>query len=188
MRILILALLIFSDVTRAADKPPPLVLQPGKYSYTFAVPKGWEASFDAAARLGVRLVFFPSGGNFDESNTVVYINEICKSECGGTLKGAIEQALGDSLKQNPTQITEAVAPLRTFAGTQVPVRVLSGENDPRQAKEALVFIDTDNVVVLAVLTTKNTASWDADYMAFGQIIAGFKFFDCNSPNLAVKCR
>ena len=31
-----------------AKKAPPLVLEPNKYSYTFAVPGGWDFSFDEA--------------------------------------------------------------------------------------------------------------------------------------------
>jgi hypothetical protein len=132
----------------AADERHPVVLQPGKYSYTFNVPKGWEASFDQAARFGVRLVFFPKGGNFADSNTIVYINEICKAGCGGRLKAAIEQTLGNAIKDSPALKVETAASLRTFSGAAVPVRILSGARDPRQAREALSFIDTESVVVL----------------------------------------
>ena len=185
---LIIALAILGLAAAHAQKAPPLVLEPDRYSYTFGVANGWDFSFDQAAEIGVRLVFFPEGGSFHTSNTIVYVNEICKSSCGGSLESAISKSIRDARSGNPNLRVETAPSLKTKGGKTVPVRILSGAHDVRQAREALAFIDTPDVVVLPVLTTKDPKSWEADFAAFRRIVEGFKYFDCNSPELAVKCR
>lgn len=185
---LIIVIIILGLTSAHAQKAPPLVLEADRYSYTFAVPNGWDFSFDQATEVGVRLVFFPEGGSFHSSDTIIYVNEICKSSCGGSLEGAISKSIQDARAGNPKLKIETAPSLKTKGGNAVPVRILSGAQDVRQAREALAFIDTQDVVVLPVLTTKDPKSWEADYAAFRRIVEGFKYFDCNSPELAVKCR
>jgi hypothetical protein len=65
---------------------------------------------------------------------------------------------------------------------------MTGARDRRQAKEALAFIQRVDVVVLTVLTTNDPSAWENDYAAFSSMIGGFQYFDCNSPELRIKCR
>jgi hypothetical protein len=74
------------------------------------------------------------------------------------------------------------------AGGQAEIRVLSGTSDPRRAREALAFIRHPETVVLVVLTTKDVGSWATDYGAFTAIVRSHRFFNCDSPGLAVPCR
>jgi hypothetical protein len=180
--------LILSGCAPAMNRQPPLVLEPGRYSYTFAVPKGWEFSFEEAETAGVRLVFFPQGGGFHQSSTIVYVNEVRRSDCAGTVNAAMERTIALAQRDSPDLRVVAMPPLKDGAGHDVPVRVLTGARDPRQAKEALAFIPHDDTTVLVVLTTKDPASWDADYAAFSEIVDGHHYFTCNSPDLAVPCR
>jgi hypothetical protein len=39
-----------------------------------------------------------------------------------------------------------------------------------------------------VLTTKDVGPWAADYKAFSAIVRSHRFFNCDSPGLAVPCR
>ena len=186
-KIISVIILICLCVTGCAHtrKPPPLVLEPNKYSYTFSVPKGWDFSFEQANESNMRLVFFPVGGNVHLSESVIYVNEV-----RGNLDNAFDIMLGNAKAHNPLLRIEPIdaIPLTWNPGVSAPVRILTGANDPRQAKEALVFIDHGTMVVLVVLTTKNTANWREDYRALETVVAGHKYFDCNSPHLAVPCR
>jgi hypothetical protein len=170
---------------------PPLVLEPNKYSYTFGVPKGWEYSFEEARQVGVRLVFLPKGGSFDESNSIIYVNEandLCTINCVGALSQAIAQTIEEAKDNSPMLQVKAVSPIKINAGGEASVRILTGASDPRQAKEALAFIEHNDAIVLVVLTAKNTKTWEQDYGAFQQIVSGHKFFNCNTPSLTTPCR
>jgi len=185
----------FADDSATQGSPqrnaPPLIREPNKYSYTFGVPKGWEFSFEEAQKFGGRLVFFPTGGNFDTSNSIVYVNEIkdlCGGDCTGALSRAITQTLEEARSDSPTLRATTESPSKTAEGGEASVRMLTGARDPRQAKEALAFIEHGEAIVLVVLTTKDTKTWQHDYDAFREIVSGHRFFTCNTPGLATPCR
>jgi len=169
----------------AHTRKPPLVLEPNKYSYTFGVPKGWDFSFEKGNAFNVRLVFFPVGGNIHISESIIYVNEVL-----GFLDNEIDRVLENAKASSPILRIETIEPipLSAIRGASAQVRILTGASDPRQAKEALVFIDHGAIVVIVVLTTKNTAHWQEDYRALEAVVAGHQYYDCNSPNLAVPCR
>jgi hypothetical protein len=180
------------DVPKSSNKEsaPPLILEPGKYSYTFDVPEGWEYSFDQAQEFGARLAFFPKGGGFRSSNSIVYVTEIdglCVANCAGAVPRAIARELQKSREDSPTLKVAIGSSLKIKEGGEARVRILTGANDPRQAKEALAFIEHNETIVLVVLTTGDTKTWDQDYRAFQEIVSGHKFFNCNSPDLAASC-
>jgi len=179
--------LLFS-VPIFAEKAPPLIVEPNRYSYTFGVPTGWEFSFEQAKQFGLRLVFFPQGGNFHKSNTVIYVNEVCHAKCTGTLPGTIQQTIDSAKRHSPNLKAEVAKPITISTGGEASIRIFSGSQDARQAREALAFIEHKETVVLVVLTTKDISTWEGDYKAFEAIVKGHKYFNCDSPELAVKCR
>jgi hypothetical protein len=181
-----LSLLI--SVPIVAKKAPPLIVEPNRYSYTFGVPTGWEFSFEEGKQFGLRLVFFPHGGDFHTANTVIYVNEVCPSNCTGTLTGTIQQTIDNAKRHSPNLKVEAAKPIPISTGGEASIRILSGSRDVRQAREAMAFIEHKETVVLVVLTTKNISTWESDYKAFEAIVKGHKYFNCDSPELAVKCR
>jgi hypothetical protein len=171
----------------AAPKAPPLIVVPDTASYTFNVPDGWDFSFDEPVGERIRVVFFTQGGGFHASSTIVYAVELCKRECGDSFDDALRQTIENAREHSPALEVLSAAPLPAGPDREAQVRVLSGARDVRQAREALAFIDTPEFVVLVVLTTQNVSSWDDDYAALSNIVAGFQYFDCNSPNLRVPC-
>jgi len=184
-----LALVLAAIPTLGSDsKAPPLVLEPNKYSFTLGLPKNWDFSFDQARKHGATLVFFPEGGGFDQSTTIVYVTDLCRANCAGTLTKVIDATLTNAKHNSPKLNVAILDPLKTAEGGEAQVRVLTGESDPRQAKEAPAFIEHNETVILVVLTTKDATNWDTDYKALREIISGHKFFTCNSPGLAKPCR
>jgi len=180
----------------SADGAPPLILGPSKYSYTFGVPAGWEFSIDQARQRGVTLAFFPKGGSFGASSSVVYVNELdnpCSGEdCLSPVSLAIAQTLREARADDPGVEVATADPIPTKDGDKALVRTLKGSHDPRNPEvrdnEALAFIGHDETIILVVLTARDSKTWDRDYAAFREIVGGHKFFTCDSPNLAVPCR
>jgi hypothetical protein len=186
MKVLVGLACALSWGTGLAQKAPPLVLEPNKYSYTFAMPAGWDFSFEDARPFMVRMVVFPKGGSFRDSKTVGYVNELCQQPC--KIDSAVERVVSNARRRNPDIRVESPRALKTKSGAAVPVRVMTGFRDPLQAKEAVAFIETPAAVVLAVLTTRDAAGWEKDYAALAAMIAGFEYYDCKSPALRVKCQ
>lgn len=181
---------------RSADPAPPLILGPSKYSYTFGVPAGWEFNVDQARQRGVTLAFFPKGGSFADSSSVVYVNELdnpCSGEdCLSPVSLAIAKTLREARADDPGVEVATADPIPTKDGDKAFVRTLKGSHDPRNPEvkdnEALAFIGHEQTIILVVLTARDGKTWDQDYAAFREIVAGHEFFNCESVNLAVPCR
>lgn len=179
----------------SGDGAPPLIVEPNKYSYTFGVPQGWEFSFEQAHDRGAALAFFPKGGSFSNSSSVIYVNEIedgCSTNCLGSLSQRIANTIRDAIAGDPTVEVATDAPVSTKDGGKALIRLLKGTKDPRNPEagkdnEALAFIGHDETIILVVLTARNTRTWDRDYRAFEQVVAGHGFFNCSSPGLRVPC-
>jgi len=178
----------------ASDGAPPLIVGPNKYSYTFGVPVGWEFNFEQAHQRGASLAFFPKGGSFNDSSSAIYINEIsdsCEDNCISPLPQTISKTLREIKAENPAVDVSTTASILTKDGDKASIRILKGSKDPRDPRlddtEALAFIGHDEATILVVLTTRDAKTWEQDYAAFQQVVAGRRFFTCNSPDLAVPC-
>ncbi|HXJ85607.1 MAG TPA: hypothetical protein VMS18_02220 [Candidatus Binatia bacterium] len=176
----------------AAD--PPLIVKPNRYSYTFGVPAGWEFNFEQAHQRGAALAYFPKGGDFNDSSAVMYMNEIdsaCSDDCMSQVSHAMAETLRDVKSEKPSVKINQGEPVLTKDGIKAAVRLVREGIDPRDPKlsdnEALAFIGDHEAIILVVLSSRDANTWEQDYSAFRQVVAGHKFFSCNSPGLAVPC-
>ena len=179
----------------AKTDAPPLILKDNKYSYTFGVPRDWEFSFEQARARGADLAFFPKGGDFNNSDSVIYTNEVdtkCAADCVSSVSQAMATTLRDIKADSPTVEISMGQPVKMKDGHTAAIRILNGSQDPRTAqrkdREALAFVAHDETVILVVLTSRDTNSWNDDYAAFREVVAGHNFFNCSSPDLAVPCK
>ncbi|MGO9086308.1 MAG: hypothetical protein ACLQBK_13865 [Candidatus Sulfotelmatobacter sp.] len=177
------------------DEAPPLVLGANKYSYTFGVPQGWKFSFEQAQARGAALAFFPRGGSFNHSSSVIYVNEIGDScsDCLSQLWQSIATTLREVKADSPAVEIATAEPVKTKDGGMATIRILKGAMDPRDPKrgkdrEAVAFLGHDETIIMVVLTARDVSAWEQDYAAFQQVVAGHKYFTCNSPDLAVPCQ
>lgn len=178
----------------APEGEPPLIVEP-KYSYTFGVPEGWEFSFEQAHERGSSLAYFPKGGSFDDSSSVIYVS-VFGDDCSGSCVSLVSESIVQTLRtvkagRQRLEITTS-EPILTKDGTEVAIRLVKGAKDLRDPNftddEALAFIAHDEAIILVVLISRDPKTWAQDYSAFQQILASHKFFTCNSPGLAVPCR
>lgn len=182
-------MLATTALAAAAERPaPPLIVEPDLYSYTFPVPDGWAFSSEQASEFGVSLVLFGEGSDFHGSNAVMYVTELCKRECRGATQREMSTVLDSAHAESPSLRVETGAPIVTKSGAKAQVRILSGASDPRQAREALAFVPGREVIALLVLSVKDTSSWEQDFAAFQQVVAGYRLFTCDTPGLHMGCR
>jgi hypothetical protein len=185
------ALIAGAPAVQTQSEAPPLILESNQFSYTFGVPGGWTFSLEQGRKVGVPLVFFPKGGSFDTSNSIVYVSSAksaCPNTCTEALPRAMELDIEESKRGNPNLHFESAPPIAIKAGGTASILVMSGATDEWQAREALAYIEHAQTIIIVVLTTRDPSGWTADYEVFRQIVAGHKFFDCSSPSLSVACR
>lgn len=171
---------------------PPLVVEPYKYSYTFGVPAGWEFNFEQGYERGSSLVYFPKGGSFVDSGSVVYVNvfgDDCSGSCINLLPESMSQVLRSMKGHNSDAQIEVAEPVVTKDGVEAPIRLLRRVKDLRDPEfsnnEAVAFIAHNETIILVVLASRDPKAWEQDYAAFRQIVAGHMFFPCD---LTVPCK
>jgi len=183
-----------TDQHDSSKGAPPLIVGPNKYSYTVGVPADWEFNFEQAHARGAELGLFPRGADFNGSSSVIYVSEIdptCEGDCLSPLDESIAKTLREVKEESPGVLISSGDPILTRDGAQAKIRILKGSSDPRNTalkdNEALAFIGHEETTVLVVLTARDPSTWDRDFTAFQQVVAGHKFFNCNSPDLVVPC-
>lgn len=175
---------------------PPLIVSPNKYSYTFGVPKGWDLSFEQARSRGAALAFFPQGEDFNTADSVIYTNEIddgCANKCMTLIGDRVASTIQDVKQDSPEARISSAPEIRTKDGSTAVIRLVKSSRDPRNPErgndtEAFAVIGHNETIVFVVLSVRNPATWDQDYVAFQQVVAGHRFFNCDTPGLRAPCK
>jgi hypothetical protein len=171
-----------------AQRPAPLVLEPGKFSYSFGMSAGWTYSFEEARARGLRLLYYPEGCLLREATSVIYIGEVCHSNCSGKLAEAIQEAIDGTRELSPGMSVASAPPLKIKGGGEAEVRILIHPAESGQSRDTLAFIAHDETIVLVALTAKGTDTWDRDYKAFKEIVQGHRYYNCGRPGLPKTCK
>jgi hypothetical protein len=171
-----------------AQRSAPLVLEPGKYSYSFGLSHGWTYSFEEARARGLRLLYYPEGCLLREATSVIYIGEVCHSKCSGKLDAAIQEAIEGTRELSPGLSVASAPPLTIKAGGEAQVRILTHPPESGQSRDTLAFIAHDETIVLVAMTAKGADTWERDYKAFKEIVQGHRYFNCGRPGLPKSCK
>ncbi len=127
-------------------------------------------------------MLLPNGESFHSAPSIIYVNDL---DCdAGDVVDCVVEGFRPS---NPNLRVTPGNPIPTGANTNARVVLLEGASDPRQAREALAFLEEEETTVLVVLSTKDTVSWEQDMRAFEIVVSGFEYFNCSTPSLAVPC-
>lgn len=184
--VLLLALATLTLHAGADDVKPPLVIEPGKYSYTFEMPAGWDASAEEAQRLKVPLMIFPQNRSFTQSASIVFIDEYCKTPCANPAE-PVRSMLAFANTRDPENKVETPPPIRTKDGAPVELRIINSTVNKRAVREAFAFItNPGSTLVMVRLAVGDVAVWERDFKAFLSAIASFRFFDCTPSTRALE--
>lgn len=168
----------------ADDGKPPLVVEAGKYSYTFTLPAGWDTSAEEAKRLKVPLMMFPKNRSFTQSASIVFIDEYCKTPCANSA-APIKSILVHASTRDPESKVEAPLALATRDGAPVELRIINSTIDKRAVREAFAFVTNPGpTLVMVRLAVGDLKVWDRDFQAFIKTLASMQFFDCSTQAIS----
>ena len=171
-----------------AQRSAPLVLEPGKFSYSFGMAHGWTYSFEEARARGLRLLYYPEGCLLREATSVIYIGEVCHSNCSGKLDAVIQEAIDGTRELSPDMRVASAPPLKIKGGGEAQVRILTHPPESGQSKDTLAFIAHDETILLVALTARGSDTWERDYKAFKEIVQGHRYYTCGRPGLPRTCK
>lgn len=142
------------------------------HSYLLGAPKGWVLDNQSGKPQGLVAVFYPKGGSWANSPSVMYSR--IQPKKGKTFAEAIQWDIDYMKKQSPMiQVTEQAPITYGKEKKQASVRYLTGEHD--RNLEAVAYMEEANWVVLVVLTSRNEQSFKESLPAFKELVESYVY-------------
>jgi hypothetical protein len=149
------------------------------HMFSVCAPKGWVLNNSMHEQTGLWAVFYPDGSSWDEakgSGSVMYVNttgkgkgqqnvaELMAFDAEATKKDAPRVEIA---KRTAIKITEESATVQEF------------RHSGFDRFEAVAYIDTQKLIVMIAITSKDEISFKRDYPAFEELVRSYKFFSSN---------
>ena len=144
-----------------------------KHAFLVDAPKGWVLDNNAQQNNGLCAVFYPVGSSWAKAPVVMYANSAVKGEGQRTVAELIAFDTQSFRKKAPTLRVADLPSIKTKDGDAV-VKKFSG--DQFNNSEAVAYIDTPEVVVMLVFTSRDEKGFLANYSAFEELVGSYKFF------------
>ena len=160
---------------KSTDNKPCGIVYGESHALTICAPKGWELDNSILNEQGIYAAFYPTGSTWNrakDSGTVMYINTLGK---GGGNENIAESMKGDeerTKKQAPLVKTAEVERIKTPDGD---ARVQQFEHSMYDRFEAVAYLDSPKIIILFVMTSKDSKSFQRDYPAFQELVKSYKF-------------
>lgn len=142
------------------------------HSYLLGAPKGWILDSESGKPQGLVAVFYPKGGSWADSPSVMYSR--IQPKKGKTFAEAIQWDIDYMKKQSPMiQVTMQEPIIYGKDKKKAEVRYLTGEHD--RNLEAVAYLEEAKWVVLIVLTARNEQTFKESLPAFKELVESYRY-------------
>lgn len=141
------------------------------HAFSITAPKGWLLDNSSAVSQGIHAVFYPLGGSWENSKTVMYVNTASKSVEGNeTIQSLISYDSLNFLKNfNDTEI-KCLPNL--FTGDRKEAKVLSYFYSNY---EIVAYIDEPKIVAMIIMTSRDHKDYNESLLAFNELVGSYFF-------------
>jgi hypothetical protein len=158
----------------AGAQPELTILYGDDHAFGLVVPQGWTVDDTSGIGSKIRVVLYPKGQTWANAPTVMYVNPLHqKQEQRRTLRQMIEKDVADFKQQAPRGAVSSQAPLQTATGQPAEVRYFAHDGGP--PTEAVAYVAEDQLVMLLVLQSRDSAGFQKNLPAFRSLVAGYRF-------------
>lgn len=144
-----------------------------EHSFMVSAPKGWILDNKSGVAQGLHAVFYPIGSNWQDSQTVMYVNTATidpDTELAKFIEEDIERFKKEKSSNLKIQIGNR---LKTSDGKIAEVRYFTG--DKWNNYETVAYIPEKKVMVLIILTARDEASYLQSVPAFEELVHSYLF-------------
>jgi hypothetical protein len=170
---------------RSAPEPRPVAEQPVEqrmggivygvdHAFEVVAPAGWVLDNKSGQPQNLHAVFYPDGGSWSQSLTIMYANVAKKGPGQETVE--LVMAVDDKRfnDRNPgIEILELEA-ITTTAGKRARIKTFAKK--PGLPTEAVAYLDEKKVVVFLVLSSRDPESFSAALPAFDELVTAYRLF------------
>ncbi len=167
------------DTVRLKQQRAALVFG-DRHALTLRAPEHWTLDTRSGRSQGLQAVFYPQGEQWAASPSVMYCQVVPRDEI--TNRDAIIASDLDRFRgSSPTAVAIAGDSLGVASGLWVPTVQFSG--GPRGTIEQIAYVEERSVVVLVVLSCRNTEVFERSLPAFHQMVGSYKFLADDQENI-----
>ena len=141
------------------------------HMFVLRAPAGWVLDNSSGVSQNLNAVFYPEGGSWQHSPTVMYANTASKEvKDNQTLQQVIDFDI-ERFRENHQEV--AILPsdsVQTENGKRSVVMLFFYSN-----YEAVAYIDEETIVAMLVLSAESKSDFDSAFPAFRQLIGSYLF-------------
>jgi len=141
------------------------------HAFSVTAPKGWVLDNSSGVSQGLHAVFYPEGGSWENSTTVMYVNTASKEVTGNeTIESLISY---DSLNFLRNIVNGEIKDLpNLITGDKKEARVLGFIYSNF---ELVAYIDEPKIVSLITMTSRNEEDYKNSVDAFNELVKSYYF-------------
>jgi hypothetical protein len=151
--------------------PPPVYTPPGHIK--IEPPKGWIADNQSGSAQGVAMVFYPKGGSWQNSPSVLYLRT--SDRIDGSIQKVIDADISSYQDINPNITVTEDKGLFTADNTLTVVKKL--KDDESGNMELIAYIMQDQTISIITLNARNEKEGKKAYPAFKALVNSYQFLD-----------
>lgn len=143
--------------------------------FSFCAPNRWIVDNSIARDVGLNAVIYPAGSSWDsarESGTFMYYNTSQKKDENSTISQLMASDAAEVKRHEQSAIVKKGKPIQV-GGISVPVQLFAPGGFNRF--EAVAYIDSPNVIILFIMSSKNEDIFNRDYDSFVRLVQSYKF-------------
>jgi hypothetical protein len=142
------------------------------HAFAVTAPPGWVLDNQSGVSAGLYVVFYPEGSSWKNARAAMYANTT-RRQAGTSLESFIAEDW-QRFKENGADVKVFAAPPEATADNkEAQIRYFSG--DKWDNREAVAYIEEDEVFVVLALTSRTPESFNMALPAFRQLVKSYKF-------------
>jgi len=154
------------------------------HAFWVCTPKGWVLDNGVLNDQGIFAAFYPQGSSWEkarENGTVMYVNTARKAPPDDDVATLMKNDAEDTKADAPKAQVHEAEPIKTKETTARVQQFTPGAFD---RFEAVAYIDSPQVLVMIVVSSKDAKTFKRDYPIFKELVGSYQFMttDVQLPN------
>lgn len=152
-----------------------------RYALTVRAPDLWTLDTRSGQRQGLQAVFYPDGERWAKSPAVMYCQVVGRGKEIADVRAMVDYDQNRYRNSSPTATVAEQSAMQVNGGKSVLVRRFSG--GAKGTIEQVAYIEERTVIVMIILSCRNSEAFDTSLAAFGQLVNSYRFLADDQENI-----
>ncbi len=150
------------------------------FALTVRAPQGWTLDSRAGKRQGLQAVLYPNGSSWEGSSTVMYLQVLGRDETHDR-RAVIDADVENYRNGAPSALVSEQPEIVVTKGN--PALVYRYAGGARGTVEETAYLDERTVVVLIVLSSRDTTTFRKSLDSFRDLVSSYSFLADDAENI-----